>query len=773
MSEAAEPFDHLPSEDRDKLEEIVRRFEDAWQRGEPPAVADYVPADVLLGRAVLIELIHIDLEYRLAVDERARLEAYLTQFPQVVSDRRAMLSLIVREQELRRRREPNLALDEYQQRFPEYYQELLGRVVLESTTSEALQPPASPPPGREQGEASRTSAVESELPRIPGYELLEVLDEGGMGVVYKARQVGLDRLVALKMILGGGLSNSRRRARFRLEAQAVARLRHPHIVPIYEVGEAQGLPYFSLEYVEGGSLAQKLRGGRLPVREAAGLVETLARAMHYAHGQGIIHRDLKPGNVLLTVEGEPKITDFGLAKLLGAGEGQTVSGDVLGTPNYMAPEQAEGDSRRAGPATDVYGLGAILYELLTGRPPFQAETRIKTALQVLTEPPVPPGVLRPEVPRELERICLRCLEKEAGDRYPSAAARADRLQHFRESYDQSLPPSSAPEPEPECLMPESKGVSRTGAASTVTDGPGDNAPARAASPSDAAGVPEMPRIAGYEILGVVDRGGMGIVYKARQLSLKRLVALKMVLGLSTADAEATARFRAEAEALARLCHPHIVQVYDFGVHDGHPFFSMEFMEGGTSLARKLGGQPQPPHQAARLVETLARTMHFAHQQGIIHRDLKPANVLLDRHGTLKIADFGLAEWLDERSAFQEKEGDIAGTPAYMAPEAFRGRVSPATDVYGLGAVLYEVLTGRAPFRGASLLELFENIATQEPVPLRQLQPRTPRALETLCLKCLAKDPGQRPPSAKTLADELQAFLKGRWWHRWLGRPSGQ
>jgi WD40 repeat protein/serine/threonine protein kinase len=267
-------------------------------------------------------------------------------------------------------------------------------------------------------------------PEIPGYEILGELGRGGMGVVYKARQADLNRFVALKMILAGAHAEPEHLARFRREAEAVAQLEHPHIVQIHEIGQHQGLPFFCLEFVEGGSLAARLAGTPQPARQAAALVETLAQAMQVAHERGIVHRDLKPANVLLTAAGEPKISDFGLAKRLGADAGQTQSGAIMGSPSYMAPEQAAGSIHDIGPASDIYALGAILYELLTGRPPFRAATVLDTLEQVRHQPPVPPRQLQPRTPRDLETICLKCLQKEIHLRYPSAAALADDLQRF-------------------------------------------------------------------------------------------------------------------------------------------------------------------------------------------------------------------------------------------------------------------------------------------------------------------------------------------------------
>jgi WD40 repeat protein len=282
---------------------------------------------------------------------------------------------------------------------------------------------------RDGGAPGRGDAAGGPHP-VPGYEILGELGRGGMGVVYRARQVRLNRTVALKMILAGGHAGPAALARFRTEAEAVAQLQHPNIVQIYDVGEAGGLPYFSLEYAEGGGLDRRLDGTPLPPREAAALVETLARAVHEAHRKGVVHRDLKPANILLSAEGTPKITDFGLAKRLDSQDGQTQTGAVLGSPSYMAPEQAAGKAREVGPAADVYALGAILYELLTGRPPFRAATPLETVMQVVSADPVPPGRLQPGLPRDLETVCLKCLGKEPSRRYGSAEALADDLGRF-------------------------------------------------------------------------------------------------------------------------------------------------------------------------------------------------------------------------------------------------------------------------------------------------------------------------------------------------------
>jgi serine/threonine protein kinase/WD40 repeat protein len=276
-------------------------------------------------------------------------------------------------------------------------------------------------------------AAELGIPSVVGnYEILGELARGGMGVVFRARQRGVDRLVALKMIRPGLIPDDETIARFRLEAEAAAQLDHPAIVPIFDVGDFRGLPYFSMALVDGINLAQATRDATWDGMRAAAIMKCVSGAIAYAHERGVIHRDLKPSNILLDSEGQPRITDFGLAKRLESAQELTASGQAMGTPSYMAPEQAADTSAEIGPRTDVYGLGATLYSLLTGRPPFQAATAWATLQQVLHDEPVPPRRLNPEVPRDLETICLKCLEKSPERRYGSAAELAADLDRYLE-----------------------------------------------------------------------------------------------------------------------------------------------------------------------------------------------------------------------------------------------------------------------------------------------------------------------------------------------------
>jgi hypothetical protein len=370
-----------------RVNAVCDRFEAAWRAGATPRLEEYLDE----------------------VDEADR--------PQLL---RRLLDVEIAHSG--RRGEPMLPED-YRQRFPFY-----GDVVAAAFASSTL---SGDGPSVVGGATASEPARATDWPSIPGYEILGTLGRGGMGVVYKARQVRLKRVVALKMLRSGQFSDTAEVARFRLEAEVVARFEHPHLLHIYDIGEAGGQPFLALEFCPGGSLDKQVRGTPLEPAEAARLVASLARAMQAAHERGIVHRDLKPANVLLAADGRPKIADFGLAKCLDVGDGtMTQSGAVMGTPAYMAPEQAAGQTRAIGPATDVYALGAILYECLTGRPPFSGSNTMEILDQVRHAEPAPPSRSQPRVPRDLETICLKCLAKEPEGRYSSALALAHDLELF-------------------------------------------------------------------------------------------------------------------------------------------------------------------------------------------------------------------------------------------------------------------------------------------------------------------------------------------------------
>jgi serine/threonine-protein kinase len=372
------------------------RFESAWRSacrsGAPgPTIEEELAAWSGPGRERLFaELLALELELRREAGGSPRPEAYLERFPGLEAEVRSAFAGL----------ETVLSAGE-----PDDDPEA---TVVHQGRSPAADGPA----------------------EFAGYELLGEIGRGGMGVVYRARQLSCNRLVALKMLLSGSFASAEERERFRQEVELAANLDHPHVVPVHDVGEHDGRPFYTMKLVDGGSLADELPRLKADPRAAARVVVAVAHAMEYAHGLGFVHCDLKPSNVLLDASGQPHVTDFGLARRVAGDSALTATGAVLGTPCYMAPEQATGDRRGLTPAADVYGLGAILYELLTGRPPFRAATVPETVLQVLEREPAFPRQVNPSVPAELETICLKCLEKSPRDRYESAGALADELDTY-------------------------------------------------------------------------------------------------------------------------------------------------------------------------------------------------------------------------------------------------------------------------------------------------------------------------------------------------------
>ncbi|MEC7566386.1 MAG: serine/threonine-protein kinase, partial [Planctomycetota bacterium] len=436
---------------KDVNETIRQEFESSWIAGDPqPIEAVIGDANAPNYLATLEELVHIELEFRWknrSPLKRIELEEYLDRFeslnqPEIVN------RLIQQEVRLRTTVGETPVAAEYQNRFENVVVDFptikqgeqdTGKVAVEKVDTRREMPTMMPDrdPVAGPGDSATLPGVGMtqpdivlDLETVPGYDLLGELGRGGMGVVYKARDQKLKRIVALKMILSGAHASDEDMQRFQTEAEAVARLQHPHIVQIYEVGEHEGKPYIALEFADSGSLDKVLSGTPQNAQESAQMIETLARAIDVAHQQSIIHRDLKPANILLTADGEPKITDFGLAKRMDEDSHQTKSGAVMGTPSYMAPEQAASKAETLGPAADTYALGAILYHMLAGRPPFQAETQLDTLMQVIEDEPLPLRRLISSVPVDLETICLKCLQKDIHRRYGTAEELAEDLRRF-------------------------------------------------------------------------------------------------------------------------------------------------------------------------------------------------------------------------------------------------------------------------------------------------------------------------------------------------------
>jgi serine/threonine-protein kinase len=392
-----------------QIDAACDRFEGAWQAGQRPDLASYLSRAPAGARVPLFRnLLNLDIEYRLQRGERPNGPSYCERFPELADVVQSVF-----------RSRSGDSISTVHRTPVEIDGTGLTRAAEGDAHEQELVPWAEVSPGASQ-----------DL-RSAGYEVLGMLGRGGMGMVYKAHQVALNRAVALKLIRSGSFASESERLRFQNEAEAVAQLDHPHIVPIYEIGQHRGCDYFSMKLISGTSLDKRLAEYAPDPHATARLVTVIAEAIHHAHQRGILHRDLKPANILLDEHCEPHVTDFGLAKRIDADLGLTHSEALIGTPSYMAPEQATRARGSLSTATDVYGLGTILYALLTGRAPFAGTTLVETLDMVRSQAPEPPSRVNPRVPRDLEVICLKCLEKEPGRRYPSAQALADDLMRWQ------------------------------------------------------------------------------------------------------------------------------------------------------------------------------------------------------------------------------------------------------------------------------------------------------------------------------------------------------
>jgi serine/threonine protein kinase len=757
-----------------------------------------VPPD--FDRAQLFE----DQSTRWRAGERPLVETYLAQHPFLREAPTLVLELIAHEVSLRLRCGEQPSLSEYTTRFPEHT-ERISALFRELPTQQHHPAP---------GEQPRP------VPNIPGYDNFLFIEDGGQGEVWKARHRALNRIVALKVLLPGHPGERQENLlRFRREGQLIAHLDHPNIVRVYDHAEHEQRLYLTMEFLEGGSLKARLASGTLPgVEEAVQLVAVLARAVHHAHLRGIIHRDLKPSNILFDRDGTPKLADFGLAKSLDAGATElTRTRAVLGTARYMAPEQAAGKIRQVGPASDIYALGAVLYECFTGRPPFLGESWLETLDMVRFEEPTPPNSLRPGLPSYLNGICLRCLSKDPKNRHPTALALAEDLERFADptlDFEPEQPEGQASvDPLPSTIAPEGKSSTPPPDDEDSSEEPRTVVPPEWTDPGTADRPPnrfafEGIVIPGYELIERIARGGMGVVYRARQISLGRIVALKMLHDYADMGARWLRLLRREARLVAELAHPNIVQIYDLGEHAGVVYIAMEYVPGGTLHEVFRDELPDPMH-AVELVEQVARAVGFIHHHGLIHRDVKPSNVLMappvprktpasgrrvsatDRYGVGKLTDFGLARRLVGKAPDAALAGDssgvaddpvltqvgmIVGTPAYMAPEQAGGQdLGPTADVWSLGATMYELLTGQQVFKAPSMMHLIQRIVSDEVTPVRQLRPQVPPAVEAVCMRCLRRDPSERYPTGQDVADDLRCILEGRrpwalpsrFWHRLL------
>jgi serine/threonine protein kinase len=553
------------------------------------------------------------------------------------------------------------------------------------------------------------------LPALSGYEVLEWIGGGGQGDVYRAKHLGLDHVVAVKVLRDADGSRRDQWERFRREARVIARLDHPGIVRVYGYDESENRLALCMEYLAGGSLKDRIGHiGNFALEEAVELLVTLSAAVAHAHDKGIVHRDLKPANILFTIDGLPKIVDFGLAKVLDdSTTRKTHTGAILGSPSYMAPEQAAGQINRIGPATDVYGLGAILYELLTGRPPFSGQTWLDTLDRVRFQPAVPPTLWRSDVPQRLEQICLRCLEKSPDGRYHTAGGLKRALLAFRDG------------------------------------GPAEPASAETGAPESTAGQvsavhsPQLSTQPGtYRMDRRINAGAFGDVWSALAPGGIR-AAVKIFYRPISEDAPELKAL----QLIKNLNHPYLLKIQAWWVEAGRLHVAMELADGSLRgrlrKGRSKGSTSLPLAALLTYIREVAEALDYMHRRNLLHRNITPANILLVQ-GHAKIGDFGLV--CDASSP-----GDAtAGAVAYMAPECFRAEVTPRSDQYSLALTYAELRCGRHPFPARTTLRETMRDALENTPDLGTID----GAERTVLRKAFAKEALDRYASCRDFAEAL-------------------
>lgn len=573
--------------------------------------------------------------------------------------------------------------------------------------------------------------------QLGNYRVERLLGRGGMASVYYGWDVRLERPVAIKMLDARYRSERGYAERFVREARAVATWRHENIVQVHYADQVDGLFYFVMEYIDGLDMGEVLAqcaadGELMPYEDVCLVGRAVANALDYAHRKGVIHRDVKPANVMVTSEGRVVLTDFGLA--MDAYQGSL--GQVFGSPHYIAPEQAR-SSAEAVPQSDLYSLGVMLYEMLTGVVPFDDPSCTSLALQHLTQPPPAPRGINPNLSEEAEAVLLKALSKSPGERYQTGAALMDALEAALRD-DQ---PAAAP----------------VDAASHEQAGPAAGSilePSRAAQDSLL-----TLQLDEYRLEAMLGRGGMARIYRGLDVRLKRNVAIKVIDTPFRADSDYTTRFEREAQAIARLEHPHIVRLYRYGQDKGLLYMAMQYVEGAdleTVLRSYQADQTYiEPEEASRIVREICLALDYAHSQGVIHRDVKPSNVMLDTQGHVYLADFGLALLTESGT-----RGEIFGSPRYIAPEQVvsSANVVPQSDLYAVGVMLYEMFTGQPPFDAEDPLDIAMLQMDEPPRPPRELRPELDPELEKVILKALEKKPQDRYQSGAELAGALDRAL---------------
>ncbi len=543
------------------------------------------------------------------------------------------------------------------------------------------------------------------------YQILKVLGEGGMGAVYQARDREVDRTVAIKVIRPELSGHPEILRRFKQELILARQVTHRNVIRIFDLSVAEGRRFISMEYVDGKDLSSIVRERKkLPINEAVEIIRQTLLGLEAAHNEGVVHRDLKPQNIMVDPGGRVYLMDFGIAKSMELA-GMTRTGVLMGTPDYMSPEQAKGE--KADSRSDLFTVGVIFYELLTGQQPYRSETVMQTLVKRTKERATPTRELDPSIPQYISDVVSRCLEIDPDHRYQSAG------QILRD-----LDPN-APKAEPGVTLDPYSGM--------------------------AAGTQFGPR---YRIESLLGEGGMGKVYKAYDSDLNRLVALKLVRPELANDPVSMDRLKQELILASRISHKNILRIHDLGDVKGVKFISMAYADGQDlqELIKRKGRLDV--EQATHIAKQLCRALEAAHHEGVIHRDLKPQNVLMDQQGVAYILDFGLASSAELGASLA---GELMGTPRYMSPEQAESLpLDHRSDLYALGLIIYEMVTGDLPFESDTVMQAMYQRVTQAPKNPKLMNPELPDYFCNIILKCLEKDPGKRYQHASEILKDLEA-----------------
>lgn len=653
---------------------------------------------------------------------------------------------------------------------------------------------------------TKDGLVEAELVgrTLGDFQIETLLGKGSMAKVYEARQISLRRHVALKVLEEGLFTPGENVKRFLREAEALARLEHAHIVPVYAAGEQSPYYYFAMRLIRGGTLDEAMRNG---IKRAAALewAGDICRGLAFAHASGVVHRDLKPTNVLIH-DGVALLSDFGLARLRDAST-VTQLGHVLGTPLYMSPEQTLGET--AGPPADCFALGIIIYQMLTGHHPFireeakglsKAERRTRLFQRIQHSEFRPPSQIDAEIPPSFERLILKALARRPEDRFADGPAMLQALEAAEATQtpgderviraakgttDPGQTPDRQSPGEKEVIhhhgstvaMPSAEAVTEIAPSTSAQKGHGIGSWAGASK------IAAPSRLGRYSIVKELGHGGQGVVYEAHDPVLDRSIALKVLRRDAATDPRLADLFWHEARVAARLSHPHIITIYDFGIEEKSEYLTMQLID-GPSLDRLLEKRGKlPPLFALQVAIQAADALGFAHQAGVIHLDVKPGNILIQKtlrsagissrvsavHSELGfphalLTDFTMSRMRHalhkQRHAAQHLE-PLSGTVPYCSPEQLSGgsdALSPASDLFSLGAVLHEMLTGQQLF-DADDPSISRELVLSGPVPApSSLAAEVPPELDSLCEKLLRRDAKERLQTAAEMLGLAEPIL---------------